>query len=158
MKEHMLDVLMYLFENYMGKNCDINVPKSDLLVELEQAGFDYQEITSALTWLNDLDNLSKEGKDLPTQKHASRVFAQLEMEKLGVNGCGFIYFLEETGVLNPLTRELVIDRAFALDEDEVPLSRLKWVALMVLFNSGDKEAELAWLEDFIFNGTNTRLN
>ena len=31
-------------------------------------------------------------------------------------------------------RELVLDRALALDQDELDLDDLKWVVLMVLFN------------------------
>lgn len=142
---------MYLFENYMGKTCLIDVPEPDLLIELEQAGFDSDEIHNALKWLDGLDNLQKTCDRLRPCGQAIRIFAKPEKEKLGVAGCGFIYFLENVGVLNPITRELVVDRALALDEGEIELSRLKWVTLMVLFSSGDKEAELAWLEDFVLN-------
>ena len=47
-------------------------------------------------------------------------------------------------------RELVIDRAMALDQDEIELDDLKWVVLMVLFNQPGSEAAFAWMESQIF--------
>ena len=47
-------------------------------------------------------------------------------------------------------RELVIDRAMALDQDEIDLDDLKWVVLMVLFNQPGSEAAFAWMESQIF--------
>ncbi len=39
-----------------------------------------------------------------------------------------------TASLDADQRELVLDRAMALDQDELDLDDLKWVVLMVLFN------------------------
>ena len=47
-------------------------------------------------------------------------------------------------------REVVIDRAMALDQDEVDLDDLKWVVLMVLFNQPGAEAAFAWMESQMF--------
>jgi Smg protein len=59
------------------------------------------------------------------------------------------------GVLNPASRELVIDRAMALENEDFDIEQLKWVVLMVLFNQPGEEAAYAWLEDLVFeNMTN----
>ncbi len=42
-------------------------------------------------------------------------------------------FLESAGVLNPLTRELILERAMALSDHTVSLSKLKIIVLMVLW-------------------------
>jgi Smg protein len=55
-------------------------------------------------------------------------------------------FLEQSGVLNAEQRELVIDRVMALELEEVDLTDLKWVVLMVLFNQPGQEAAFAWIE------------
>jgi Smg protein len=59
-------------------------------------------------------------------------------------------FLEQHGVLDAHQRELVLDRAMALEQDELDLDDLKWVVLMVLFNQPGSEAALAWMETQIF--------
>ena len=47
-------------------------------------------------------------------------------------------------------RELVLDRAMALDQDGIDLDDLKWVVLMVLFNQPGSEAAYAWMETQMF--------
>ena len=63
-----------------------------------------------------------------------RCFGQEEIVKLDTECRGFLAFLESAGVLNPLTRELILDRAMALSDHTVPLSRLKIIVLMVLWS------------------------
>ena len=45
MKENVLDVLMYLFENYMDDETEMNPDRESLRVELQEAGFRRNEIT-----------------------------------------------------------------------------------------------------------------
>ncbi len=59
---------------------------------------------------------------------------------------GFLLYLEQQGVLGADQRELVLDRALALDLENVGLDDLKWVVLMVLFNQPGSEAAYAWME------------
>ncbi|MEZ5671400.1 MAG: DUF494 family protein [Thiotrichaceae bacterium] len=60
-------------------------------------------------------------------------------------------FLEQANILDPQTRELVIDRVMALDTEEFTLEQLKWVVLMVLFNQPGQESSLAWMEDLVYD-------
>ena len=54
MKENVLDVLMFLFENYLYDEPD-DAPDRDSLEEnLHQAGFTNGEIEKAFNWLDDL--------------------------------------------------------------------------------------------------------
>jgi len=57
------------------------------------------------------------------------------------------------GVLNPASRELVIDRAMALENEDFDIEQLKWVILMVMFNQPGEEAAYAWVEDMVFENT-----
>ena len=79
-----------------------------------------------------------------------RLYTTAEYAKLDAEGVGFLMFLEQSGVLNAEQRELVIDRATALDQDDVDLDDLKWVVLMVLFNQPGAEAAYAWMENLMF--------
>jgi Uncharacterized protein conserved in bacteria len=56
------------------------------------------------------------------------------------------------GILTPASRELVIDRVMALQEDEVDLDTLKWIILMVLFKSPGEEEAFASMENLLFEG------
>jgi len=79
-----------------------------------------------------------------------RIFHGPELDKLDVESRGFLMLLEQHGILDASQRELVLDRAMALDQDELDLDDLKWVVLMVLFNQPGAEAAYAWMETQMF--------
>jgi len=57
--------------------------------------------------------------------------------------------LERLGVLQPLQREIVIDRMLALDADELDTEQLKWVVLMVLSSQPGQDLAFQRLEDLV---------
>src|SRR3546814_19646532 len=87
---------------------------------------------------------------VPRADGPTRVYFGPELDKLDVECRGFLLFLEQHGVLDADHRELVLDRAMALDQDELDLEDLKWVVLMVLFNQPGSEAAYAWMETQMF--------
>ena len=88
---------------------------------------------------------------MPRNTSSLRIYTDKEREKLDLESRGFLLFLEQMNVLDHSTRELVIDRVMALDNDEIDLDQLKWVILMVLFNQPGHEAAFAWMEDLVFD-------
>ena len=85
---------------------------------------------------------------------ATRVLAPEESARLAYNAQGFLLFLEQSGVLTPRLREMVINRVMALESDsEVDIEELKWVVMMVLFNSSEEQDENALMhyEDIVFS-------
>jgi len=161
MKENVLDVLIYLFDNYMDDEGDIEPDRDNLMEELEQAGFRQGEIQKALVWLDDLATRRQEVEATSAQADsrgysglvklsAIRLYAPEEMQRLDVQSRGFLLDLEQKGILTPLHREVIIDRVMALESDEVDLDQVKWVVLMVLFNMPGQEASFAWVEDLVF--------
>ncbi len=152
MKESILDVLLYLFEHYFT-NEDVAPDVRDrdsLQKDLLQAGFSPAEINRAFDWLEALDN-GRPG-DRPARVGGPiRVFHGPELDKLDIEARGFLVYLEHHGILDADQRELVLDRAMALDQDDIDLDDLKWVVLMVLFNQPGAEAAYAWMETQIFN-------
>ncbi|HKK05921.1 MAG: DUF494 family protein [Gammaproteobacteria bacterium] len=152
MKENMLDVLMYLFENYMNDEIEFSTDEESLRTELLEAGFSQAEIGKAFDWLEGLAGMQNDPDMPPVRKSTSlRVYTDKECEKLDPDSRGFLLFLEQVNVLDHFTRELVIDRVMALDNDEIDLDQLKWVILMVLFNQPGQEAAFAWMEDLVFD-------
>jgi Smg protein len=57
MKENVLDVLIYLFENYMFDEDEYEPDQETLVLELSQAGFDQAMIDRAFNWLENLATL-----------------------------------------------------------------------------------------------------
>lgn len=159
MKENILDVLLYLFENFVYDDPDSLNDRDSLQASLLEAGFSPSEISKAFDWL---DVLARERPQLihavPGTRAPVRVHAAEEIAKLDSEGRGFLMFLEQNGVLDAERRELVLDRIMALDADEVDLNDLKWVILMVLFSQPGQEAACAFLENDLLEGEGEALN
>ncbi|MGW8248112.1 MAG: DUF494 family protein [Acidiferrobacterales bacterium] len=160
MKESMFDVLMYLFENYMEEDTEFNPDQESLTTELSQAGFPRVEISKAFSWLEGLSDLRDSAAYLPDEASATslRVYSENEMKKLDCESRGFLLFMEQSGVLDSISRELVIDRVMALELDEVSIEQLKWVILMVMFNRPGQEHAYALLEDVVFDEMEGHIN
>jgi Smg protein len=150
MKESILDVLLYLFEHYFTEDADPVRDRDSLQAGLIQAGFSPAEISKAFDWLDALAEQRPSASE-PRAGGPTRVYHGPELEKLDVDCRGFVLFLEQHGILDAAQRELVLDRAMALDQDELDLDDLKWVVLMVLFNQPGSEAAYAWMETQMFS-------
>jgi Smg protein len=154
MKENMLDVLLYLFENYMIEGQEFQPDQETLTVELAQAGFGDGEINKAFDWLEDLSELC----DPPSTDvdggaaTSTRHFSPEEQLRFDPQAQGLLLKLEQSGILDPSTRELVIDRIMALETAEIDTEHLKWVIMMVLCNRPGHEDVVAWAEELIIDG------
>jgi Smg protein len=168
MKERVLDILIYLFENYADPDSADIEPgqiqfasgahagnaRDALRDELELAGFRTTAIDSALAWLDAL--AANTEKSIPTAAtRAIRVFADSECHKLDTDCRNYILYLENIGILNATQRELVVDRLLALEsptfEPGIDLEQVKWVVLMVLFSQPGQEAAYSRMEDLLFS-------
>lgn len=154
----MFDILMYLFENFIHSETEIRVDQDELTDELVRAGFHHDEIFKALAWLEKLAALQE--TDITPyfckgiSSSLNRIYTSQEQMRLDVECRGFLLFLEQVGVLDASTREMVIDRVMEIDSAEFCLEDLKWVVLMVLFNVPGKENAYAQMEDLLFDESN----
>lgn len=152
MKENILDVLLYLFENLMIDEPESDQDRDSLQSSLLEVGFTPQEISKAFAWLDGLAEMRPACEPRTLDAGGPiRVLAPQEREKLDAEAQGFLMFLEQQAVLSPAQRELVLDRVIALDVGEVDVEELKWVILMVLFNQPDQEEAYSWLENLMFD-------
>jgi Smg protein len=151
MKENVLDVLMYLFENYFYEEPEEQPDRDSLEQNLHEAGFTNGEIDKAFKWL---DGLAEQRFQPEFKMHTDepvRVFVDSEVTRLDTDCRDFLMYLSNCGVLDAQRRELVLDRLMALEADEIDLEDIKWVVLMVLFNQPGQEANFAWMEDLMFD-------
>jgi len=126
----MIDILVYLFENYLP---DAYPEPAVLARKLSAAGFEEEEISEALTWLDGLERTEAVLIQVREQGDALRVYDDEEQTRLPLECRGFLAFLEQAGTLAPSLRETVIERALALSDGEVSLSKLKVIVLVVLW-------------------------
>ena len=150
----MFECLMYLFENYVHSEMNVMMENKILTDELSDAGFPKDAVFKALAWIEGLadmqtsiDYSSLSAKPL----NSIRVFTARECIKLDKDCRGFVYFLEKIGVLNPETREMVIDRATQIESQSFSVDDLKWVVLMVLFNLPNQQTAFTQLEGLMFD-------
>ncbi|MFM9967408.1 MAG: DUF494 domain-containing protein [Burkholderiales bacterium] len=128
----MIEVLVYLFENYYQSE---SYPDQDTLSRrLHAAGFENEDISEALDWLTGLSRWKESSLSEALDASLSlRVYAPYEQEKLSAEARGFLAFLESARILTPLLRELIIERAMAIEEDAVALDKFKIIVLIVLW-------------------------
>lgn len=126
----MIDILVYLFENYLPEAC----PEPSILArKLSAVGFEQDEISEALTWLEGLDHSGAELVRVSTQSDALRIYDEEEQYRLPIECRGLLTFLEQADSLDGETRELIIERALALEDDEISLSKLKIIVVTVMW-------------------------
>ncbi len=128
----MFEILIYLFENYFDSG---SYPDSATLTrKLSMAGFADEDITQTLDWLSEL---ARQGTgDYPAgfaNSDSFRCYTEYEMERIDTEGRGFICFLEQANILNPLQRELLIERVLTMDENSSSLEKIKLIVLTELW-------------------------
>lgn len=158
-KDTVLEVLMYLFDNYAEDDYELTADQETLRSELVQAGFGDSQVQKAFEWLEGLA-LQKEmvRPEELTRNNTFRAFNDQEMEKLDAECRGFLMFLEQAGILDGYERELVVDRVMALESDEIDLPQLKWIILMVLLNQPGKDMDANWMEDIVMDEAHSGLH
>jgi Smg protein len=150
MNETVLDVLMYLFENFSEQDYEHSPSQVVLREELLQAGFGEPEVDRALDWLEELAGTEAQPFTNKPAERSVRLFSIRELARLDTQCRGYVVYLEQIGILSPTQRELVLDRLMALDSPDIDVDQVKWVVLMVLFSQPGQESAFARMEDLVF--------
>ena len=126
----MIDILVYLFENYLPDAC----PEPEVLArKLSAAGFGSDDISEALSWLDGLAGEAAAPCCSQTLAGSTRIYDEEEQERLPAACRGFIAFLEQHEAVDTPLREAIIERALALPDEEISLDRLKVIVLAVVW-------------------------
>jgi len=166
MKESVLDVLIFLFENSFDPEATTqsdsmptkhlaagavaaDADREALIAQLREAGFDSQHVEGALDWLDALVADTDRPIAAPASR-ALRVFDQQECERLDTECRNYLLYLENVGILDAARRELAIERLMALDCEAIELEQVKWVVLLVLFSQPEQELSFLRMEGLVF--------
>jgi Smg protein len=155
MKEDIFDVLIYLFENYLDGDSE-NYPDTDVIAsELLEAGFQQPDVNKAFDWLESLAEIESISPSVPS---SFRIFSNQEIAVFDLECRDFLMFLEHSGILTPANREIAIDRAMVLQDENITLDRLKWIVLMVLLSQPGDSAAFSRMEDIVYDLIPTSLH
>ena len=146
----MFELLIYMFENYLSSKSYLDF--NNISMELEAAGFDNDDIEEAFDWFSQLKAMSdKIPQAIDAKENTNlRIFTEKEYKKISSEGLGFILFLEQAKVLNSIEREIIIDRAMALNQNIISIDEVRWVVMMALWNNG-KENDYLFVDDALYN-------
>lgn len=149
-KQSVVDVLMFLFEEYLGESNEAMDERDNMQARLEEVGFQHQEIDQAFNWLEDLATLRECIDCTPAHANSIRIFSDFEKNILDEKSIGFLMYLEQSDILTPHTRELILDRIMALDHT-LDIEQVKWIVMIVLHTHPGEENAFAWMEGLVFN-------
>lgn len=149
----MYEVLVYLFENCQQR--EVAYESDRVAKKLSAAGFEHADISEALHWLAGMARTPQEPVTLPDPSRSFRAFAPRELAKLDAHCRGFLLTLEQSGILTPQNRELVLERSLAASGASLTLEQVKLIVLMVLWNQQTPTSQL--LAEEIFTGGEARL-
>ena len=77
-KQSVVDVLMFLFERFLGDDNETLDERDDVATRLEEMGFQNNEIDKAFDWLEDLATIQDGGHYAPVNQASIRVFREEE--------------------------------------------------------------------------------
>ena len=145
----MFDVLVFMFENYFANHA---MPNNEVMEqELSAAGFEQNDILGAFDWFQEMKSrLHRVDAFYSHQYSGHRVFTETECKKINTESLGFVIFLQQAGVINDMERDLIIDRAMALKQQEIKVEEMRWVTMIALWNEG-REKDYLFVEDALFN-------
>jgi Smg protein len=149
-KQSVVDVLMFLFERYLGEDNDVMDERDHMHTRLEEVGFHNKHIDQAFDWLEDLAIIRDSQEFAPVKNVSTRIFSEEEKMVLNEDCLGFLMYLEQASILSPVTREIILDRIIALD-NELDIEQLKWIVMIVLHTHPGEEDAYAWMESLVFN-------
>ncbi len=161
MTENLIDVLIYIYENYMDREESVPADQVILEEELLEAGFAQSEVHKAFDWLDELawqqKNLAEYEYMAPSE-HSVRFYSEQEQRKIDLSIQSLLLKLEQAGILAPLSRELVIERCMAIETPELNVDDVQWVVLLVLLNQPGQELAFSLMEDLVYYGEPTYIH
>ena len=163
MKQSVLDVLIYLLEEYEDEDeQEIDIEREILTKELLTAGFNNHSIGQAWGWLDELTLQIDNPEPIRSFElnNSSRVLSALEKHQLSYAAQCYLATLQSSDLIDPITYELILDRLIALDceAEELEMEQIRWVVLMVSFNRVTDPRLYLALETLIFSDLETQLN
>jgi len=147
MDPSVLNVVLYLYEHYLEDDAE-RPPRAALENILQSGGVSPAKASQALDWLDAF--ASERPAPAAPRNGAQRIYGSYERSRLSTAALGLVMQLEQEGILDASERELVLERALALDEAVVELEAMQWVVLLTLYHQPGRENAFARMEDLCY--------
>jgi len=148
--ESFLNVLMYVFENYVEDNIKLKKPQ-EIINKMIQEGFGQEQAHQAIDWFNVLAKQQDAANTFYQDKRPDsfRVYSHYEQHKITEEARQFLTDLESGGLIDAHLHEVILHQALVMDEPLIELAEIQWITLMSLYGIPEKKPQLAALEDYI---------
>jgi Smg protein len=147
MKTEVLEALLFIFDTCVDEETGAMAKDIAIEASLNEVGFTDQEATKAMAWIDGLAQWRINTDELELNPKSIRILSPSEQKALPLECINYIYELERLGILSAVSREIVIDRAVALAVDEtLDIEKIRWIAMVVLFNSANQQDVFALME------------
>ena len=145
----MFEVLVFMFENYIAHHALLD---DDIMTqELSAAGFEQSDIVGAVDWFHEMKTRLIEPPAVYAHQHTSmRLFSESEYKKISLESISFVIFLQQANVINDVERDIILDRAMALKQEQIKIEEMRWITMIALWNAG-REKDYLFVEDALFN-------
>lgn len=127
----MYDALVYLFEHFQSLG---HLPSRHYISEkLNEAGFDYEEITTVLKCFDDIFNENNQYTKLEINhfNEKMRVFSPHEIQAIPQEIRGFLHYLYKEKAIDYSEIELIIHAIMQIDSEELDLESVKIITLII---------------------------
>ena len=146
-----LDILIYVFDQYMLAEVPEVPERETLAADLERAGFGRHNVERALDWLADLAG-ERSRPDIRSHAAArcasSRTRSWNAFRPTAADTCCSSSARASSRRCSARSSSIGWSRC---DSDEVDIDRLKWLVLMVLSSQPGQEQACARMEDLVFD-------
>ena len=141
---------MYLFDNDLTSTKKFMQNPLYIQQQLAAEGFPPYEIHQAISWLKELQQWQEsESMSTLSESQSQRVFSASESHKFTKKARDLLMRLEKRNVITPWHREVIIDRAMAIEALKINESQIKWIVLMVLYHYQQENMTIDWLEHIL---------
>lgn len=143
----MIDILLYIFDEKLADDAMLVSNRVGLQQQLVAQGFSPHAIHQALIWLKELQEWFKNDKT-KSAPHASsiRIWSSFELKKFSRQALEMITHLEQQEVIDQWQREVIIDRAMAIEMLNIDVEQIKWITLIVLYYARTESKPISWIE------------
>ena len=144
-KNTTLEIILQALDD---KESFLDVSSTDFSKRLKQRGFSEEHIEIASTWVMQLMQQQALFANVPPIPRGLRIFTREETEKLDLECRNFILGLEYEQILEPKTREILINQLLLLNHNIITVYDIKLVTLMILLLQPNSDEKTQKIERF----------
>lgn len=132
--------LVRILMQYIADEIDLSDNDKVLISDLLDAGFEGDDIQSAISMLSSMTPAS----DTETDQYQMsippvRIYTFEERHVLSSDARGLLYRLRTLGIINDRIQEEIIDKALSIAEGEIPMHEMRMITAITILTESDRD-------------------